>query len=87
LGRKTKPPHFGNRETVTIKNLAMIQALNLVILTIDIPSSLLQKGDLGTVVMNYDNGKAFDVEFIATDGSTIAVEHLTLSQIRTEDSK
>lgn len=54
----------------------MMKALDTVILTTDIQESQLIKGDMGTVVMTYANGEAFDVEFVATDGSTIAVEHL-----------
>jgi hypothetical protein len=33
-------------------------------------------GDIGTVVLVYRGGEAYEVEFVAADGNTIAVETL-----------
>jgi len=58
---KANEPNFGGRKSVAIKNSTIMQELDPVILTINRPESQLQKGDVGTIVMTYDNGKAFDV--------------------------
>ncbi len=60
----------------------MINEFERVILTENIPGKNLIKGDIGTVVMIYENGKAFEVEFITLDGNTIAVQTLEANQIR-----
>jgi hypothetical protein len=60
----------------------MIKELDRVILNIDITESKLRKGDIGTVVMVYNNGEGFEVEFITLDGQTITVETLSRDDIR-----
>lgn len=60
----------------------MIQELDSVTLTHEIPEHELEEGDLGTVVHRYDSGRAFEVEFLAGDGSTIAVLTLERDEIR-----
>ena len=65
----------------------MINELETVALTINIPKYNLRTGDVGTVVMVYNNGEAYEVEFIATDGSTIAVETLLSKQVRSTFGK
>lgn len=52
----------------------MIQMFERIVLTQDIADTILKAGDVGTVVEVYDNGAAYEVEFFALDGSTIAVE-------------
>jgi hypothetical protein len=59
----------------------MIQELDIVSLTHDIPEESLKKGDTGTVVYCHGNGAAFEVEFIDSDGMTIAVLTLEPSEI------
>lgn len=62
----------------------MIQELDTVLLTHDLPESGLSKGARGAVVHCYSDGKAFEVEFVNADGSTIAVETLTSADIELE---
>lgn len=52
----------------------MIQMFERIVLTQDIAGTVLKVGDVGTVVEIYDHGSAYEVEFFALDGSTIAVE-------------
>jgi len=59
----------------------MISELDSVILTVDLPDHHLQKGDVGTVVLNHHD-RGYEVEFVALDGETIAVVSLTPSEIR-----
>lgn len=60
----------------------MIKELDTVILTRDLPQHGLKRGDIGTIVTVHRNGEAFDVEFVALDGETIALETLRPSDIR-----
>ena len=60
----------------------MIKEFERVVLTEDIAGTALRKDDVGVVVMIYKNGKAYEVEFLALDGSTIAVETVKASQVR-----
>ncbi|MEI6261395.1 MAG: DUF4926 domain-containing protein [Deltaproteobacteria bacterium] len=60
----------------------MINELDSVILTVDIPYLNLKKGDMGTVVMVHNNGEGYEVEFITLDGDTVGVTTLLPSQIR-----
>jgi hypothetical protein len=50
--------------------------LDLVALRADLPALGLETGDIGTIVLVHDEGKAYEVEFVAADGRTIAVETL-----------
>lgn len=47
----------------------------------DLPPKGLMAGDVGTVVFVYDHGQAYEVEFVAADGRTLAVETLRADQI------
>ena len=47
--------------------------LDLVALERDMPEHGLRKGDVGTVVHRYADGRAFEVEMMTGDGTTIAV--------------
>ncbi len=67
----------------------MINEFDRVVLTGDIPSKKLMKGDIGTVVMIHPKVKlvsspntGFEVEFFTLDGNTLAVETLLPNQIR-----
>ena len=60
----------------------MIRELDRVVLTAAVPSTGLLTGDVGTVVHVYDDGKAFEVEFMTLDGRTAAVATVEASAIR-----
>ena len=47
----------------------------------------LTSGDMGTVIHVHPKHTAFEVEFIATDGSTLAVATLLPKQIRLASEK
>ena len=51
----------------------MIQELDTVVLTRDIPEETLRKGDLGTVVLVHENAAACEVEFATLDGQALAL--------------
>lgn len=54
----------------------------MVVLTRDLPSLGLRAGDVGAVVHVYEDGKAYEVEFVTGSGLTLAVETLEPSDIR-----
>jgi hypothetical protein len=60
----------------------MIKEHERVVLTTAVPPEGLEAGDVGTVVHVYDNGLAYEVEFITLDGKTAAVVTLDASQVR-----
>jgi hypothetical protein len=60
----------------------MINELDTVALDRDIVEYGLAKGDLGTVVHVYADGKAFEVEFVTLAGDTIGVVTLEGGDIR-----
>jgi hypothetical protein len=60
----------------------MIQELDTVVLTRDIPEEKLCKGDLGAVVLVHENGAAYEVEFVTLDGRTLAVVTLPADAVR-----
>lgn len=62
--------------------MAAIAEHERVVLTIDLPEEKLAAGDVGVVVHVHEAGKAFEVEFVALDGETMAVVTLEGSQIR-----
>ncbi|MCC6801840.1 MAG: DUF4926 domain-containing protein [Anaerolineae bacterium] len=59
----------------------MIQALERVALTIDLPDYHLKAGDMGTVVDITGDGHEVTVEFFTLDGETFAVIPVLASQI------
>jgi len=60
----------------------MIKEHSLVVLTESIARANLVVGDVGVVVHVHQEGKAFEIEFLALDGNTLAVETLTANQVR-----
>ncbi len=60
----------------------MIEDLDIVVLTRDLPEQGLARGDLGTVVHVYQDGRAYEVEFATLTGRTIAVVTLEPSDVR-----
>lgn len=59
----------------------LLKELELGALRQDLPAYGLVRGDVGTVVLVYDGGEAYEVEFVSADGRTIAVETLSAGQI------
>jgi uncharacterized protein DUF4926 len=60
----------------------MINELDNVVLTTDVPEFGLAAGDIGTVVMVHDAGRGYEVEFVTLDGETIAVVTLLAPRVR-----
>ena len=58
----------------------MIKEHDRVVLTAPIPDQGLKGGDVGTVVHLYEDGLAYEVEFVALDGHTAAVVTVEASQ-------
>jgi hypothetical protein len=53
-----------------------------VVLAHDIREHGLKRGDVGVIVHIYHGGEAFEVEFVSTDGKTVAVLTLGAPEIR-----
>lgn len=60
----------------------MIQEIENVVLTTDLPEYGLLAGDIGTVVLVHGNGEGYEVEFVTLDGHTVAVATVLASQVR-----
>lgn len=63
-----------------------IQELDIVTLAHDISEHQLKQGDRGAVVHRYQDGKAFEVEFVDPEGETVALLTLTHADIRKSES-
>jgi hypothetical protein len=61
---------------------SMVQELDSVVLTTDLPEYGLESGDIGTVVLVHEGGAGYEVEFMTLDGKTMAVVTLLASQMR-----
>lgn len=53
-----------------------------VVLTASLPGHGLKPGDVGTVVHLYEDGLAYEMEFVALDAHTAAVTTVDASQVR-----
>ena len=60
----------------------MINELDEVVLTCDLPDHGLAAGDIGTVMLVHSEGKGYEVEFMTLDGDTVAVTTLRAEQVR-----
>ena len=60
----------------------MIHELDTVVLTRDVDEHGLKRGDVGAVVHCYEDGAAFEVEFVTAEGRTVAVLTLNERDIR-----
>jgi hypothetical protein len=60
----------------------VIEELEIVALNHDLPSAGLKAGDKGTVVMVFNDGEAYEVEFVSPDGCTLALETLRAGEVR-----
>jgi hypothetical protein len=65
----------------------VIQELDVVVLTKDVPEEGLQKGDYGAVVMVHPDGRAYEVEFVKLNGETIAVATIPRDTLRPIDER
>lgn len=63
--------------------MKLIQELDCVALTCDLPEHGLMRGDVGTAVLVHGGGVAFEVEFVGYDGHTFALLTLERTQLRT----
>ena len=61
----------------------MIRELDQIVLKEDLPEYGLKAGDIGTVVLTHQNGKGYEIEFVALDGETLAVVSVFANQLRT----
>ena len=62
--------------------MSTIRELDQVVLAADLPAEDLIVGDVGTVVLIYREGQAYEVEFMTLEGKTVAVVTLEASQVR-----
>jgi len=60
----------------------MIQELDTVVLTRDVPEAKLERGDVGAVVLIHGDRVAYQVEFVTFSGKTLAVVTLPSSAVR-----
>ena len=60
----------------------IINELDSVVLTTDLPEHGLAQGDIGTVVLVHEGGKGCTVEFMTLAGHTVAVVTLLANQVR-----
>ena len=60
----------------------MIKEHDRVVLKSDVESERLVAGDVGTVVHIYENGEAYEVEFLTLNGKTVTVTTLEPSRVR-----
>ena len=65
----------------------MLKEHERIVLTESLPTEHLEAGDVGTVVHVYQDGKAYEVEFVTLDGHTTAVATLEAAQIRPVTSR
>ena len=61
-------PNWSQRVPRFERQARMIEELDRVILTRDLPEKKLKAGDVGTVVLVYKNGEGFEVEFMTLGG-------------------
>lgn len=62
--------------------MTSIKEHDRVVLKSDLPAEKLAAGDVGTVVHIHGDGKAYEVEFVALDGETVAIVTLERSRVR-----
>jgi hypothetical protein len=60
----------------------MIDGLDTVVITVDLPDLGLKKGDVGAVVLVHEAGAGYEVEFVTFAGETVGVVSLTPEKVR-----
>jgi hypothetical protein len=58
-----------------------LKELELAALRRDLSAHGLVAGDIGTVVLVYRDGEAYEVEFVAANGETVALETLRADEV------
>jgi Domain of unknown function (DUF4926) len=58
-----------------------IKLFDVIALVVDLPQENLWSGQVGTIVEIYENGKAFEVEFVDNDGFTYGLLTLKPEQL------
>jgi hypothetical protein len=64
----------------------MMKELDSAVLTTDLPEYGLSAGDLGTIVLVYDD-EGYEVEFVTLEGETLAVVSLRADQLRSVEPR
>ncbi len=59
-----------------------MKELDQVVLAADVPAEGLVAGDVGTIVLIYCEGQAYEVEFTTLEGKTAAVITVEAAQVR-----
>lgn len=60
----------------------MIKEFDRVYLLEDLKETPFVKGDVGIVVFVYPGNKGYEIEFVALDGTTLGVETVKSTQVR-----
>lgn len=60
----------------------MLNELDRIVLTEPLPAERLVTGDVGTIVHLYEDGAAFEIEFLTLDGQTAVVATVEASKVR-----
>ena len=60
----------------------MIKEHECIVLTADLSDEKLEAGDVGTVVHIHNDERAYEVEFMALDGHTVAIVTVADNQLR-----
>lgn len=60
----------------------MIEELEIVALTRDVPEQRLEAGDVGTVVLVHEAANGYTVEFMDFRGNTVAIADLPADAVR-----
>jgi hypothetical protein len=60
----------------------MVQELDTVVITRDLPERGIVAGDIGVVAHLYTDSRGVEVEFLSGEGATIAVETLSVEDVR-----
>jgi hypothetical protein len=60
----------------------IIKELDIVALTLPVPEYGLVAGDVGTVVMTYEDASAFTIEFVTVTGKTIGIVTVGADAVR-----
>ena len=81
-GRRARSTALGDGVSETGVSKSMIKEHERVVLTTPVPAEALEAGDVGTIIHVYEDGRAYEVEFLTLDGMTAAVVTLEASQIR-----
>jgi hypothetical protein len=71
-----------NTENGVYGQATHLAEFDLLVLTDDLPQHGLRAGDVATIVHVYRDGQAYEAEFTALDGTTVAVTTVEATQAR-----